>query len=305
MRARISPSTVCEFHCVASRYKEESLMKACEKWLERHLVVELSNNIYLKYLPFELLLKTVRSQRVFTLSEYHLYKTVLYWVHLQLNNTLQVLPTHTLIVNFFSSSWSRERPFLEQPEGQKFSILFHFLRLHGITDRHLLEEIQSSNMFPLSWLLELYSTHYYTLLRGGDMALRDFSQQAVRFGLIIDKEPQCCSQTVALWGFFFQMRVNKTESNTHTFSLQRLQQLDTELPPRAWQRYPVSTVAERLVRYEVFVQSQNGNRWQDFCSGPIHHEFGLTKSSCHSEVFKLSGLTLPILVTFALALPPV
>ncbi|KAL2101954.1 hypothetical protein ACEWY4_003715 [Coilia grayii] len=303
MRAKISPSTVCEFHGVASRYKEQSLMKECEKWLERHLVCELSN-IYLKYLPFELLLKTIRSSRFFTPSEYHLFKTVLYWVHLQLNPTVQVLPTHTSIIHFFSS-WPREGPFLEQPEGQKYSILFQFLHLHGITGHHHLQEIQRSRIFPQSWLLNLFSTHYYTLLRGGDMALTDFSQQAVRFGLIIDRVGNtCCSQTVALWGFFFQMRVAKTDSNTHTFSLQRLKQWDAELPSRAWQRYPISTMTERLVHYQVVVQSQNGDQWQDFCSGPIHHEFGLTKPSCLSEVFKLSGLTLPILVTFALALPP-
>ncbi|XP_042564977.1 BTB/POZ domain-containing protein 16 isoform X2 [Clupea harengus] len=286
MRSRIRPSTVNEFHRVAGRYKEESLMKECEKWLERHLVCDLSNSIYLKYLPLELLLKIIRSPRVFTPSEYHLLRTVLYWVYLQLNTTTQVLPTHPPIITFFSS-WPKEGAFLEQPDGQQYSILFHSLRLHGITDYHHLEEMQRTRIFPQSWLLNLFSTHYYTLLRGGDMS-----------------EPQCCSQTVALWGFYFLMRAAKTELNTYTFSLQRLKQWDSELPSRAWQRYPISMMAERLVRYQVFVQSQNGDEWQDFCSGPIHHEFGLMKPSCFSEVFKLSGLTLPILVTFALALPP-
>ncbi|XP_062387187.1 BTB/POZ domain-containing protein 16 isoform X2 [Sardina pilchardus] len=303
MRSRIRPSTVCEFHSVASRYKEESLVKDCEKWLERHLVCELSNSIYLKYLPLELLLKTLQSPRVFSPSEYQMFRTVLYWVYLQFNFALQVLPTHSHIIAFFSS-WPREGAFLEQPEGQRFSILFHSLRLHGITDCHHLEEMQRTQIFPQSWLLHLFSTHYYTMLKGGDMPVSNFSQQAVRFGMVIDRESQCCSQTVALWGLYFLMSVARRESNTHTFNLQRLKPWDSEPPSRAWQRHPVSMMAERLVCYQVIVQSQNGDQWMDFCSGPIHHEFGLNMPSSHSEVFKLSGLTLPILVTFALALPP-
>ncbi|XP_041941528.1 BTB/POZ domain-containing protein 16 isoform X2 [Alosa sapidissima] len=303
MQSRIRPSTVCEFHSVASRYKEESLVKECEKWLERHLVCELSNSIYLKYLPLGLLLKTLQSPRVFTPSEYQMFRTVLYWVYLQFNIALQVLPTHSHIITFFSS-WPREGAFLEQPEGLRFSVLFHSLRLHGITDCHHLEEMQRTRIFPQSWLLHLFSSHYYTILKGGDMPVSNFSQQAVRFGMVIDGESQCCSQTVGLWGLYFIMSVAKTESNTHIFSMQRLKPWDSELPSCAWQRHPVSMMAERLVRYQVLVQSQNGDQWKDFCSGPIHHEFGLNKPSCHSEVFKLSGLTLPILVTFALALPP-
>lgn len=48
--------------------KETFLQRACERWLELFLVTELSFHIKLKDLPFDLLLKTLRSPRSHTFS---------------------------------------------------------------------------------------------------------------------------------------------------------------------------------------------------------------------------------------------
>uniref|UniRef100_A0A8C7IW04 BTB (POZ) domain containing 16 n=1 Tax=Oncorhynchus kisutch TaxID=8019 RepID=A0A8C7IW04_ONCKI len=213
---KISSSTVCIFHRVSCKFKETSLQRACERWLELYLVTELTCFIYLRDLPFELLHKTLSSPRVFAACEYQLLKTVLYWVFLQFNPAAQILPSHRFIMTFFSS-WPRAGVFLEQPVGQRFTVLFRALRLHGITQREL--------------------RHW-----------------------------------------------------------------DPAMSVRACERHPFSMMTERALSYQINVQAHVHGQWQEFNSGPINQEFGLTKRTCKSQVWKVEdGLILPIFVTFALA----
>uniref|UniRef100_A0A8C7IN99 BTB (POZ) domain containing 16 n=1 Tax=Oncorhynchus kisutch TaxID=8019 RepID=A0A8C7IN99_ONCKI len=212
---KISSSTVCIFHRVSCKFKETSLQRACERWLELYLVTELTCFIYLRDLPFELLHKTLSSPRVFAACEYQLLKTVLYWVFLQFNPMQQI------------------------------------------------------HVFPQSWLLLIFSKHYYTLHSGGDMQVTDFSQQAVRFGMVIER---------------------------------RLRHWDPAMSVRACERHPFSMMTERALSYQINVQAHVHGQWQEFNSGPINQEFGLTKRTCKSQVWKVEdGLILPIFVTFALA----
>lgn len=51
------------------QFKETFLQRACEHWLELFLVTELSFHIKLKDLPFDLMLKTLRSPRSHTFSQ--------------------------------------------------------------------------------------------------------------------------------------------------------------------------------------------------------------------------------------------
>uniref|UniRef100_A0AAZ3PUI2 BTB/POZ domain-containing protein 16 n=1 Tax=Oncorhynchus tshawytscha TaxID=74940 RepID=A0AAZ3PUI2_ONCTS len=298
---KISSSTVCIFHRVSCKFKETSLQRACERWLELYLVTELTCFIYLRDLPFELLHKTLSSPRVFAACEYQLLKTVLYWVFLQFNPAAQILPSHRFIMTFFSS-WPRAGVFLEQPVGQRFTVLFRALRLHGITQRAHLEEMQQIHVFPQSWLLLIFSKHYYTLHSGGDMQVTDFSQQAVRFGMVIEREPQYCTRTIGLYGFYFLLKAaSMGELDSHGFSLQRLRHWDPAMSVRACERHPFSMMTERALSYQINVQAHVHGQWQEFNSGPINQEFGLTKRTCKSQVFKVRGLSLPIFVTFALA----
>uniref|UniRef100_A0A8C7TSD1 BTB (POZ) domain containing 16 n=1 Tax=Oncorhynchus mykiss TaxID=8022 RepID=A0A8C7TSD1_ONCMY len=298
---KISSSTVCIFHRVSCKFKETSLQRACERWLELYLVTELTCFIYLRDLPFELLHKTLRSPRVFAACEYQLLKTVLYWVFLQFNPAAQILPSHRFIMTFFSS-WPRAGVFLEQPVGQRFTVLFRALRLHGITQRAHLEEMQQIHVFPQSWLLLIFSKHYYTLHSGGDMQVTDFSQQAVRFGMVIER-PQYCTRTIGLYGFYFLLKAaSMGELDSHGFFLQRLRHWDPAMSVRACERHPFSMMTERALSYQINVQAHVHGQWQEFNSGPINQEFGLTKRTCKSQVWKVQdGLILPIFVTFALA----
>ncbi|XP_038846171.1 BTB/POZ domain-containing protein 16 [Salvelinus namaycush] len=240
-------------------------------------------------------------QRVFAACEYQLLKTVLYWVFLQFNPAAQILPSHRFIMTFFSS-WPRAGVFLEQPVGQRFTILFRALRLHGITQRAHLEEMQQIHVFPQSWLLLIFSKHYYTLHSGGDMQVTDFSQQAVRFGMVIEREPQYCTRSIGLYGFYFLLKAASIgELDSHGFSLQRLKHWDPAMSVRACERHPFSMMTERALSYQINVQAHVHGQWQEFNSGPINQEFGLTKRTCKSQVFKVRGLSLPIFVTFALA----
>ncbi|XP_046888655.1 BTB/POZ domain-containing protein 16 [Hypomesus transpacificus] len=234
---KISCSTVCDLHHVSCRYKERSLQRACERWLELHLVTELSCFTILRDLPFEVLHKTLCSPRLFAGCEYDLLKTVLYWVFLQFNPDAQIMPSHRTIISFFS----RTGVFLEQPKGHKFIVLFQAVRLHGITERRHLEELQMISVFPQAWLLSMFSKHYDTLHSGGDMHVTDFSHQAVRFGMVVEKEPQYCTQVIELYGFYFLLKAAcSVDTDTHGFSLQRLRHSEPAMSVQACERHPVS-----------------------------------------------------------------
>uniref|UniRef100_W5MP15 BTB/POZ domain-containing protein 16 n=1 Tax=Lepisosteus oculatus TaxID=7918 RepID=W5MP15_LEPOC len=305
MMNNISPCTVCHFHSVASKYREAELQRACERWLELSLVTQLQFHISLRDLSLELLQKTLHSPRLFTPSEYQLLRTVLYWVFLQLNPGVQTLPSHSSILTFFISL-PKTGVFLEQDVGQTFTALFQSVRLHGITERAHLEEIQQINVLPQSWLLLLFSRHYYALHSGGDMPVTDFSSQSVRFGLIIEREPQYCTLTAALYGFYFLLKATRLQDcDSHGFSIQRLKHWDPALSLRACERRPFSLLSERGVQYQITVQGLvgSGRQWQEFCTGPICQDFGITKRSSKSQVFKVKGLSPPIYVTFALVFP--
>ncbi|MBN3295096.1 BTBDG protein, partial [Amia calva] len=286
MESHIGPSTVSRFHSLASKYREATLLQACERWLELHLVSELQSHVRLRELPRELLHKTLRSPRLFTPNEYQLFRTVLYWVFLQLNPTVPVLPSHSSILTFFISL-PRTGVFLAQDLGQKFTSLFQCLRLHGITERAHLEEIQQIDVLPQSSLLLLFSRHYYALHSGGDMPLTDFSQQAVRFGLTIERalDPQRLQCVSLFRALVVVPPLTPLSPLSHGASvLQRLRQCDPALSLRACESHPYSLRAERGVRYQISVQGQVGGQWREFCTGPLSKEFGVTQRSCKSQV---------------------
>nr|XP_054765698.1 BTB/POZ domain-containing protein 16-like [Lytechinus pictus] len=99
----IQSSTVCKYHQAALKYKIGQVVNACERWLELNLVPQLSVQIQLRQLPIELLQKIIKSSRFFTFNEYYVYKTLCYWIFLQENDHLQLMPSHSTIVTFFNS----------------------------------------------------------------------------------------------------------------------------------------------------------------------------------------------------------
>ncbi|XP_073683828.1 BTB/POZ domain-containing protein 16 [Garra rufa] len=301
MLKNISSATVCSFHKVSCKFKETILQRACERWLELFLVTELSWHIKLKDLPFDLLLKTLLSPRLFTSNEYEVLRAVLNWLYLQLNPLRQTLPAHSTIITFFSRETA---VFLEQPQGQKYITIFQALRMHGITERKHLQELQNIGVLPESWLLHILSNHYHTLHSGGDMVVTDFAKQAIRFGMMFDREQECCTQTISLYGFYFLLQAAKMgESDTYSFSIERLRHWDPALCQSSTVSRPYSVRSDRSVRYHITVQSYANGEWQEHSSGSVNQEFGLCKRRGRSKPFQIEGLSPPILVTFALAFP--
>ncbi|XP_050979660.1 BTB/POZ domain-containing protein 16 [Labeo rohita] len=301
MLTKISSATVCSFHKASCKFKETVLQRACERWLELFLVTELSCHIKLKDLPFDLLLKTLLSPRLFTSNEYEVLRAVLNWLYLQLNPLRQTLPAHSSIITFFSRETA---VFLEQPQGQKYITIFQALRMHGITERQHLQELQNIRVLPESWLLHILSSHYHTLYSGGDMVVTDFSKQALRFGMMFDREQECCTQTISLFGFYFLLQVAKMgESDTYSFSIERLRHWDPAVCQSSIVSRPYSVRSDRSVCYHITVQNYANGEWQEHSSGPASQDFGLCKRRSRSKPFQIEGLSPPILVTFALAFP--
>ncbi|CAB1338047.1 unnamed protein product, partial [Coregonus sp. 'balchen'] len=240
---KISSSTVCDFRRVSCKYKETSLQRACERWMELYLVTELRCFIYLR--------------------------------DLQLRSFPTIGTDHI---------------------GLKVGV---FRRAH-------LEEMQQIHVFPQSWLLLIFSNHYYTLHSGGDMQVTDFSRQTLRFGIVIKREPRYCTQTIELYGFYFLLKAaNMREPDSHGFLLQRLRHWDHAMSVLECERHPFSMITERAVSYQINVQARVHSQRQDFNSSPINQEIGLSKRTCKNQVFKVKGLSLPIFVTFALTFPAV
>ncbi|XP_028936270.1 BTB/POZ domain-containing protein 16 isoform X2 [Ornithorhynchus anatinus] len=149
--------------------------------------------------------------------------------------------------------------------------VFQCLRLHGITSSKHLEDLRHINFFPQTWLTRILSNHYHALENGGDMAFqRDFSTQAVRFGLLIKE------------------RVKYTDPILSFFTSERS---------------PVSMRQEREVKYEIKAQALIDGKWQEFSTYQLTQKFGITKPSCRSQVLKARITTVPIYVTFAILFP--
>ncbi|XP_066521981.1 BTB/POZ domain-containing protein 16 isoform X2 [Hoplias malabaricus] len=303
MMAKVTSLTVCEFHRVSCKHKQADLQSVCERWLELFLVTDLSCQINLRDLPFDLLLKTLRCPRVFAVSEYDLLRTVLYWIYLQFNTTGRTLPSHSVVLNFFCSLRST-RVFLEQPQGLAYLPLFQALHLHGITERHHLKEMQRINVFPHSWLLLTFSNHYYTIHSGGDMHVVDFTKHSVRFGMIIDGELQLYTRAVGLYGFYFLLKASRVgDTDTFAFSMERLRHWEPVLGESCRTLQVFSVRSDRRVLYQISVQSCASGEWKENSSGVISQVFGLSKRCAKSRVFTVDRLSSPLLVTFALAFP--
>ncbi|XP_012578980.1 PREDICTED: BTB/POZ domain-containing protein 16 [Condylura cristata] len=300
---RLSPSTIKNFYLASHKYKEEQLTTACERWLEMNLVPLVGKQIYLRKIPQELLLKVLRSPRLFTFSEFHLLKTMLLWVYLQLNHKTQTVPLHETVLAFFSSL-PKQCAFLDRDMGQCLMPLFLCLRLHGITRGKDLEELRHVNLFPESWLARVTANHYHALENGGDMAyVKDLTTQAVRYGLLFNQEYTTHSKVITIYGFLFEIKGIKHNATAYSFCMQRKRHTDVESPADDWELSPVSLRAERLVKYKIAAQAQVGGGWQEFGTNEITQKFGFVKPFSKSHVLKIQTVGSPIYASFSFIFP--
>ncbi|XP_059508912.1 BTB/POZ domain-containing protein 16-like [Stegostoma tigrinum] len=101
MLDNINSSTVCHFHEAASKYNQQKLVLACERWLELNLIVHLRYEITFRNLHKDVLQKTLLSPRLFTFSEYHVLQTILCWIFLQVNTEIRLVPPYSAIITYF------------------------------------------------------------------------------------------------------------------------------------------------------------------------------------------------------------
>ncbi|XP_069844011.1 BTB/POZ domain-containing protein 16 isoform X1 [Dipodomys merriami] len=302
MMNELSPSTLKAFYLAGCKYKEEQLTIACEKWLEMNLVPLMGTQIYLRQVPQDLLLKVLKSPRLFTFSEFDLLKTLLMWVYLQLHTKIQTIPVYETMLTFFNS-FPKKCCFLERDIGQGWMPLFLCLRLHNITSGRDLEEIRHINFFPESWLVRVTANHYFTLENGGDMAhLREFSSQAMRFGMIVNKDFTTYSRIISLYGFFFEIKGIKHDATSYSFSMQRVKHTDLECPALC-EYITISVKAERLVTYQIRAYTFVEGKWQQFETNQITQKFRCNKKCCKSYVLKIQTVGSPIYASFAFIFP--
>uniref|UniRef100_A0A2K6FS59 BTB/POZ domain-containing protein 16 n=1 Tax=Propithecus coquereli TaxID=379532 RepID=A0A2K6FS59_PROCO len=299
----LSPTTIKNFYLAGCKYKDEQLTTACEKWLGMNLVPLVGTQIHLRKIPQDLLHKVLKSPRLFTFSEFHLLKTILLWVFLQLDNKVQAIPIYETMLAFFTS-FSKNCCFLDQNIGQRWMPLFLCLHLHGITRGKDLEQLRRLNFFPESWLVRVAASHYHALENGGDMVhLKDLNTHAVRFGLLFKQEHTTHSETIAMYGFFFEIKGIKRDSTSYSFYMQRIRHKDVELPDLGCKHGPISLRAERLVRYEIRAQTLVDGKWQEFTTNEIRQKFGFGKLSCKSRTLKIQTVGSPIYASFAFIFP--
>uniref|UniRef100_A0A8C6VKP6 BTB/POZ domain-containing protein 16 n=1 Tax=Naja naja TaxID=35670 RepID=A0A8C6VKP6_NAJNA len=294
MRRSICPTNVCSYYTAGCKYKQPSLITICERWTEVNLVPQLGSQICLRNLPLELLQKVLKSPRLFTINEFYLLRTALYWVFLQQNPKIQIIPSYDTILRYFSSlpkTWA----FLERKEGQQYMAIFQSLRLHGITSSKHLEELWKINFFPLPWLTRILSDHYHALENGGDMAFQaDFNTQAVRFGLMIREV-----KIISIYGFFFELKAIKHDASAYSFYMKRVRHADPIISYFTADRSPVSLQKEREVKYEIKAQCQIDGKWEEFTTERVTQSFGVKKPSSKSQVRKKQKILTNYFKTFS------
>lgn len=305
MLRSIAAWSVCAFHAAASKYKQSSVVDACERWLELNLIPQLSVQIFLSHLPQDLLEKCLKSTKLFTWSEYSLYKMLAYWIFLQQHPNLQLMPSWGTVVTWFMSL-PKITSFLEREEGHGYVNLFRTVRLGGITDSSQLHELQKMNLVPQPWLLRVYAQHYHALQGGGDMSLMTrFEHGAIRTGFILEEHLKYHSEIMSLHGFHFEVKATRDDMGSkYSFYLQRLKPNDPVLPFRACERHTFSMRHDREVRYCIRVQWSDNGVNKMFSTGILCHSYGLSGKTRQSEVVSVEDVCMPLYVTVSLMFPP-
>lgn len=303
MLKNINYQTVCNYHDVTTRHHQEHVVLACERWLELNLIPELSEQIQLRDVPMDLLQKILKSHRLFVYNEYCVYRTLAYWLFMQLNPHLQLMPSHSTVLSFYNSL-PKTTSFIEQDDGQIYSPLFSAVRLHGILDTSNIQDMQLMNILPREKLIDLLTQNYHALQGGGDMSiLRNFNIGSVRQGFIIDNDPLYHSEVLSLHGFHFELKGVGTKDGIYTFFMQRLKPGDPVLSFRQCERNTFSMRADREVRYCITVQFVKNGENHIFTTGIRSQKFGLGEKTSKSEVLQLTKLQKPLYVQFAILFP--
>ncbi|XP_029466424.1 BTB/POZ domain-containing protein 16-like [Rhinatrema bivittatum] len=128
--------------------------------------------------------------------------------------------------------------------------------------------------------------------------------QTVRMGLIVHQDPDYHTQIFSQYGFFFQLKVIKCKAANFSFFMQRLNPTGPNLSCCTNNRSCCNLRREREVSYEIQVLVQEDGTWQEYNTGLITQNFGVTSRTCKSKILKAQITAAPIYVTFAILFPP-
>ena len=308
MSVNIRAPTVCAYHEAALCYNLFTLKKACEDWLQMNLVPKMTYHIQLGSISQDLLQILLQSNRLYTPSEYAVYKTVATWIFLHMNPEIQVLPSYSNIVAYFNSL-PKISSLIEREETEYLAPLLKGLRFHGITDSNHIQELQQMNLLPQKWLVDILNDHFRSLQDGGDMhrprKRGGFLSGAVRQGFILDNEPIYHSEIMELLGFHFELKAMKQESNGgHCFYMQRLKPSDPILSFRQNEIQMYCMRPDRDTTYNIRVQYYKDGHMVTESTGVLNQKFGLGDKSAKSKILQLFGIQKPVYVTFSLLFNP-
>ncbi|XP_052250706.1 BTB/POZ domain-containing protein 16-like [Dreissena polymorpha] len=279
----------------------------CGKWsIFLSIIIsclQLSNNIQLREMPMDLLQKILKSNRLFTYNEFSVYRTLSYWLFMQLNPHLQLMPSHSTILSYFNSL-PKTSSFVERDDGQIYSPMFSAVRLHGILDTGNIQDMQLMNILPRDTLIDLLSQHYHSLQGGGDMSLmKNFNNCAIRQGFVIDSDPLYHSEILSLHGFHFELKGVGSRDGIYSFYMQRLKPGDPVLSFRQCERQTFSMRADREVRYCITAQYVKKGENQLQTTGIKSQKFALGEKTSKSEVLQVVGVEKPLYIQFSVLFP--
>ncbi|KAF6040726.1 BTBD16 [Bugula neritina] len=98
----ISYSNVASFYDAGIKTEQVRVVDACIRWLELNLISVVMNKIQLRDIPIKLLETVLKSSKLFTYSEYHLYTCLSLWLFLRLNPHIQLMPASTNVITYFN-----------------------------------------------------------------------------------------------------------------------------------------------------------------------------------------------------------
>ncbi|CAF0716688.1 unnamed protein product [Brachionus calyciflorus] len=310
MCVTIHTSNIGSYYQSFHKNNEKFGVEVCEKWLEMNLIPNLGSSIHLREIPLRLLIKTIKSNRLFTENEYNTFFTIITWIFLIINNEIQEIPTESIIITYFSSL-SKDKNLIERcPE---LSDLLYSVRLYGITKANYLHTIQQMNIYPNSYIVQIMMEIQQSLSLGGDMAInRLFDTSALRQGFVLEIENGNFSDVFSIYGFHFEIiaeKLSTDDSNTEfQFYIQRLRTNDPILTYEQSQLEAFSLRNDRFCNYSINVQYwYKGN--QVFCStGKKKQRFGKFKTQ-QTPVFTVNipnddQTTKELFVLYSLLFPP-
>lgn len=174
---------------------------------------------FLKLIPLNLLLKTIKSKKCFVKNEYSNLLIILYWIFFRLNPSEDGSPTESVITTYFSS-FSKEKSLIEK--YAEFKELLYSIRLFGISKANLIVGIQQMNLYPHSYLVKIMLEVQQSLGHGGDMNIfRGFENQSIRHGFTVNVENETYySEIFSLYGFHFELVTEQVEHKDNKYTYQ-------------------------------------------------------------------------------------